>query len=306
MNKTKGINRLFLFLIVWQLTGYLGIAFLMRGMSTVAGTLISQALLFLPVVLYLLIKRINPTKWIPLKPIRISTILMTVLLTFLLMPLVSLINLVSMLFSTNLVSQSSEQWASNPFLVNLFMIAIFPAIAEELTFRGIFYHAYREKGILIGAFASALVFGIIHMNFNQFCYAFVLGLIFCGLVEITGSIFTSMIAHFVVNGWSVLLMHLQEKISQVAGSQAAESSVEMTDNLLIAAIGVYGIISVVCTILAALVLWWMIKHCKREEHMRWCFRKHPLPAGMKKNFVTVSFAIAAVIGVIYMVIIEMR
>lgn len=305
MNKSKSINRLFLILVIWSATGYFGLGFFMMNLSTNQLMAVSQILIFLPAVVYLLVKKIHPVAWIPFKRIKISTILMTVLLTFLLMPLISLINLISMMFSTNFVSESSSQWSNNPFWMNLLIIAVIPAIVEELLFRGIFYHAYRERGVIIGALASGIVFGMMHMNFNQFCYAFVLGIIFSGLVEVTGSIFTSMVAHFVINGWNVLLLETQESAGKLAETAGVDTKAEMTRDVMIGAIGVYGVMAVVGTALAAGVIIWMIKHNKREEHMKWCFRKHPLPLGMKRNFVTPSFVAAVIIGAVYMILMEL-
>ena len=49
------------------------------------------------------------------------------------------------------------------------------------------------------ALMSGLIFGLMHLNFNQFSYGFVLGVIFAAVVEASGSIYASMAIHFLIN-----------------------------------------------------------------------------------------------------------
>lgn len=302
MNKTKSINRLFLCMVLWALVSPYLLQGILSQLSMVQLSVAGEILFAVPVILYLVIKRIRPDTWIPFRKIGISTLLMSVLTGILLLPLVTFINAFSMLFATNYVSESSEQLVSNPFWVNLLIIAVIPAVMEELIYRGIFYHAYREKGVILGAVASAIVFGVMHRNLNQFFYAAVLGVVFCILVEITGSIYASMAAHFAINGWNVLLLAIQKPLANMTGETAAQA--ELTEEMMVATIGVMGVIAVFSTALAAGVMIWMTKRCKREPHMRWCFRRHELPEGMKRNFVTPSFVVTIGVALVYMILLE--
>lgn len=302
MNKTKSINRLFLCMVLWALVSPYLLQGILSQLSMVQLSVAGEILFAVPVILYLVIRRIRPDTWIPFRKIGISTLLMSVLTGILLLPLVTFINAFSMLFATNYVSESSEQLVSNPFWVNLLIIAVIPAVMEELIYRGIFYHAYREKGVILGAVASAIVFGVMHRNLNQFFYAAVLGVVFCILVEITGSIYASMAAHFAINGWNVLLLAIQKPLASMTGETAAQA--ELTEEMLVATIGVMGVIAVFSTALAAGVMIWMTKRCKREPHMRWCFRRHELPEGMKRNFVTPSFVVTIGVALVYMILLE--
>lgn len=303
MNKTKSINRLFLCTVLWALACPYLLQGILSRMSAVQISVAGELLFAVPVILYLVIKRIRPNTWIPFRRIDAAVILMSLLTGFLLLPLVTFINAFSMLFATNYVSESSAQIIDNPLWVNLLIIAVIPAVTEELIYRGIFYHAYREKGVILGAVASAVVFGIMHRNLNQFFYAAVLGVIFCILVEITGSIYASMAAHFAINSWNVMLLALQKPLAQMTGETEAVQA-ELTKEMLVATVGVMGVIAVVSTALAAGVMIWMTKHCRREPHMRWCFRKHKLPEGVKRNFVTPSFAVTAGVALVYMILLE--
>ena len=291
-------------MVIWALASSFGLGWLFRGLSAAQLLVVSELVYFLPVVGYLLIKRIRPSQWIPFKLLPISTILMSALAAFLLLPLVTFINLLSMMFATNFVNGTGQQLMENPFLVNLFVMAVVPAVVEELIFRGVLYHAYREKGVILGAVACGLAFGIMHLNLNQFCYATVLGIIFCIFVEITGSIFSSITAHFVINGWNVLLLAVQQPLQEFVSSMGQETNTALTQNEMVDSVLYYGIMAVIATALAIGVLIWMTKHCKREAHMRWCFSRHPLPEGHKKSFVTPCFIIAAAVALIIMILQE--
>lgn len=305
MNKTKAVNRLYLLTVLWVLGASVCVGRLpfAENLAMEQLMLLSQFLYFLPVAVFMAVKKIKPWEWMPFKRIGISTIAMVVLYTLLLLPLVTLLNLISMLFVQNAFADSQQELAGNHVLVNLFVMAVVPAVAEEFTYRGIYYNAFRQRGIWTAVFGSALAFGLIHMNINQFCYAFALGVAFALLLEATGSIFATMTAHFTVNGWSVLMMALM-------GSQQTGAAVPMeTDHtgmitLMVTAICVYAVLAAVCTCLAGAVLVWIAKHCGRLPHLKWCFRRRERMPGEKRTIWTPAFAAAFVILIGFMVWVE--
>ncbi|MCG8412386.1 MAG: CPBP family intramembrane metalloprotease [Bacteroidales bacterium] len=89
---------------------------------------------------------------------------------------------------------------------NLFMIAVLPAIGEELIFRGIFQKLFIEwtKSIYWGIILSAFLFSFIHFQFYGFLPRFMLGLLFGYLFYRSGSIWIPILAHFVNNSLAVL------------------------------------------------------------------------------------------------------
>lgn len=87
------------------------------------------------------------------------------------------------------------------FLVNIFMVAILPAIGEELIFRGILQRRLVEltRSRWTGIIIAAAVFSGIHMQFQGFIPRFALGVAFGYLLEVTGSIWVPIFAHFFNN-----------------------------------------------------------------------------------------------------------
>ena len=65
-----------------------------------------------------------------------------------------------------------------------------------------------------------LLFGMAHLNGQQFFYAFLMGTIFCYFVIRTGSIFSSILSHLVINGsqtiLSAMVMRSAPQVSQSA------------------------------------------------------------------------------------------
>ena len=103
----------------------------------------------------------------------------------------------------------------------LFVMAVMPAFNEEFLCRGILYGAYRQRAKTTGIWLSALAFGLFHLNFNQMLYAVYLGIVLALMVEATGSIYTSMLMHFLLNGFNVTMnfMANQRLIADAAVNQ---------------------------------------------------------------------------------------
>ncbi len=93
------------------------------------------------------------------------------------------------------------------FFVNLLMIAIIPAIGEELFFRGILQRLLGEwfRNIHVAVFVTAFLFGAIHMQFYGLMPRVFLGLVFGYFYVWTGSLWVPVLAHFLNNGAAVII-----------------------------------------------------------------------------------------------------
>lgn len=91
------------------------------------------------------------------------------------------------------------------FIINILMIAMLPAIAEELLFRGgvqrSFLRMFGNPHVAI--WLSAFIFSAIHMQFYGFFPRMFLGAAFGYMYLWTGSLWCSMFAHFLNNGYAV-------------------------------------------------------------------------------------------------------
>lgn len=98
-------------------------------------------------------------------------------------------------------------------IVNLLMIAVIPAIGEELIFRGILLKSLNKmtSNIHIAAFVSAIIFSAVHMQFYGFLPRMVLGLVLAYLFIWSGSIWVPIIAHFANNALAVMVAYFHNK-----------------------------------------------------------------------------------------------
>ncbi|MNR07910.1 CAAX amino terminal protease self- immunity [compost metagenome] len=91
------------------------------------------------------------------------------------------------------------------FIVNLVMIAVLPAIGEELMFRGgvqrSLERAFGNPHVAI--WLSAIIFSTIHVQFYGFVPRMLLGAGFGYLYYYSGSIWYAMFAHFLNNAYAV-------------------------------------------------------------------------------------------------------
>ena len=98
------------------------------------------------------------------------------------------------------------------FLYMSLLIALLPAIGEELIFRGIIQRllSVQFKNYHLGIWGSAFLFSAIHFQFYGFLPRMLLGALFGYLLVYTGNIIYPMIAHFVNNFASLSLAYLMQ------------------------------------------------------------------------------------------------
>lgn len=167
--------------------------------------IISQLTILLPFALYCIAKKQNPFKLIRFKKISIPTAILSAVIAICAYPVVVCLNLISMLFVENAMTDVMTQALSMGVFAGVLLMAVSPAIIEETIFRGVIYNTYSKRRPLAGIFLSALLFGLMHMNFNQMLYAFFLGIILALLMEACDSIIAPMIFHFTLNAGSTLM-----------------------------------------------------------------------------------------------------
>lgn len=91
------------------------------------------------------------------------------------------------------------------FLLMVLSTAIVPALVEEFAYRGIVFGLLKPFGEVFAIFASSVAFGVLHGNFEQMPFAFLVGLVL-GLIRVkTDSILICMAVHAINNLVAVLL-----------------------------------------------------------------------------------------------------
>lgn len=268
--------------------------------------IISQCILLIPALIYVLVMKIDIIKCIPYRKIKLSDAVSSLLIGYCLVPLVLLINVISSVFATNYLNSSTTEISQYPFIIQLLLMAFLPTIAEEFVFRGLFYHSYRKNGILGAAILSGIVFGAIHLNINQFCYACVMGMVFALMVEITGSMFSSMLAHFAVNSYSIIMLKLVSMSGiSVQTEQASQQMMSQYSGVII----LLQIAILAVTAIAFISIAYLLFMSMAKRNGRWDYFKLNMKKGLRpqnnEHFITIPLAATLLAAAAFMIFQEL-
>ena len=102
-------------------------------------------------------------------------------------------------------SEGSGNTSIANFFLQLFLVAVLPAICEEFIHRGVLLQGIKHIGFKKAIVISSLCFALLHFNIQQVSYAFVIGLILGFVSVVAKNIWPAIIIHFVNNAISVYL-----------------------------------------------------------------------------------------------------
>ena len=117
---------------------------------------------------------------------------------------------VNSLFTTALHSVGVKVSTPNIKLENVWhfiyfsiTLALFPAIFEELFFRGLLLSSLEKTSTLAKVIASGVMFALYHCSLSQFVYQFIYGALLALIVIVFKSVIPCIVAHF-LNNFAVL------------------------------------------------------------------------------------------------------
>lgn len=135
-----------------------------------------------------------------------------------------------------------------PFLLVVLVMAVMPAIGEELYFRGLIFGSLRSRYQAVWAILiSALVFGVFHFSLVKILPTGMLGACFAYITYVSGSIYVGMFLHFFNNLLSAIAMKYPQQMEDVL-------PILMREELLVTDIIVLSVVGIVCTAIGVLVL----------------------------------------------------
>lgn len=267
------------------------------GINIIQNICISQSMIFLPTVAYVLITGCSLKDTMRYKKTHWSAIFIVPVFVVAITPLTSLLNSISLLWVDSATTElSSELVANYPLLVSTLLMAVTPAVVEEAAYRGVVLGNYRYGNRLVAIIMSGVMFGVMHMNFNQMPYAMVLGILLGLLAEATDSIFTTMYAHFCFNFNSILLSYivwhlpaLRDIMEQSLETGTGADDLKQSIVMLIPA-AFLGLCVGLALIFALAVI------NKRQNELLGMFRRKRNVTGKKRRIVNVLFIIVLCIS----------
>ncbi len=201
-------------------------------------TIYSFGLFVIPslILAYLFSRKISSYLYLTKKP-KLRLILLAIGITIFALPTINFLgewntqlHLPSFLSDLEELMKQSEQKAqliTQKFLVmhsisdlavNLFVIAIIPALGEELLFRGVIQQVFaRMTGSKHWAiWITAFLFSALHLQFFGFFPRMLMGVLFGYMLVWSGNLWLPIIAHLTNNGMAVIVTYLigEEHISK--------------------------------------------------------------------------------------------
>ncbi len=103
-----------------------------------------------------------------------------------------------------------EMNTTGDFIVNLFMIALIPAVGEELLFRGIIQKIFHQwsRNAHVAIWTTAILFSAMHMQFYGFLPRMILGGMLGYMLVWSGSLWLPILGHFINNAAAVVFYYL--------------------------------------------------------------------------------------------------
>ena len=139
-------------------------------------------------------------------------------------------------------------------LINIGLMALLPALSEELSFRGTLQQIiYKEQSgkvqstkVHLAIWITAFIFSAIHMQFYGFVPRMLLGAMFGYVFVWSGSLWVPITMHFVNNGLAVLVYYLMGE---------SENTKNIADTLGAGDTWYLGVVSILITSLGLLIFY---------------------------------------------------
>lgn len=164
----------------------------------------------LPCVVFLFIHSARPSEIFKHEKLGKSGILNSVLIGIAAQPVASLLNAPVLKYLYNHTGSVPEQRIATPetaggLLLSMLVVALMPAVFEELLMRGIVLFSIEESGYHLSLVVTAFLFALLHNDMTNLLGAFFLGVVLCYVVWMTQSIIAGIITHFAFNAFGMLL-----------------------------------------------------------------------------------------------------
>jgi membrane protease YdiL (CAAX protease family) len=247
------------------------------------GVLITEfGLILIPPIAFLLIYKYDVKKVLRLNNPGLLNLFIIFWIMVFSLPVIAVLNILNFwvireIFGKYEVFQAPISTGPWGLLIGIVVIGVSAGICEETLFRGVIQRGFERFGAIKSIFITAVLFGLMHMDFQRFLGTFILGALLGFLAYKSNSIVCSMFAHFTNNSIAVcatyasLKYNEKMKISGIKGVENIQNGdilaafSEMSQVELIAIIVVYTIMFTISAIaLYALIRAFIWNNKKRE------------------------------------------
>lgn len=171
----------------------------------------------------------NPFQWLQLRATSWRNVIFAIILMLIALPAINLLSYLNQQLSLPAFLEPLETWmkihednaallteqflqthSTSGLIINILLMALLPAMAEEFTFRGVLQRLAtgsrsHNKVPHVAIWCTAIVFSAIHMQFYGFVPRMLMGALFGYAFVWTGSLWTPILMHFTNNAMAVLM-----------------------------------------------------------------------------------------------------
>lgn len=231
--EVKGYQGIIIFVItmlaMWLIASPVQLKFGMIGLA------LTELLLLIIGLIPIFIMKIDIKKVLPVKKPKVLEVLGVVIIwvgTFIIVTTTTLVTSYFFPEMLEVATGMSDFFNTVPLLISVLIVAVMPAICEEVLHRGIILYTFKEvKYEKLVIFVMALIFGVFHMSVFRFLPTAILGFALTYIMVKSKNILLPMLLHFINNLLSVLV------------SSIAQPDVAANESLGLLAIGVWIIIA---------------------------------------------------------------
>lgn len=233
-----------------------------------SGVLVTEfGIIMLPALIMLLALKYDVRKILRLNKIGILNLFIIFWIMVFALPAVGVLNyinlmLIKQIFGRVVVEQVPVAKDLNGLILNILVIGGSAGICEELLFRGVIQRGFEKLGTVRSILITALLFGLLHVDFQKLFGTFLLGALIGFIVYRTNSLYGGIFAHFTNNSLAVVLTFLVNKAVEMIKSSGLDqgqyningdlpSLANMTAAQLMGTIILYGTILGVCVLFLA-------------------------------------------------------
>lgn len=131
------------------------------------------------------------------------------------------------------------------YLLALLVVALTPAVFEEILFRGVIQRGYERLGLRFSLAATGILFALLHLSILSLPSIIVLGIVLCYVVYRSNSLYAGILYHFVNNAIAITFAYLQSAFAGLFPMEdAVESLADLPSETLLAGILAWGVIGI--------------------------------------------------------------
>lgn len=136
------------------------------------------------------------------------------------------------------VNISFDEIFSHPFIIVVLVVALMPAVGEELLFRGLIYGSMKHKYSVVWAIViSSVVFGVFHGSIVRILPTGILGACFAYVLYKTNSIYVTSCMHF-FNNFIAIVASTKPELMQKILPILTKETLSISEMIIMLVVGV--------------------------------------------------------------------